>query len=61
MDVDDLVERLCTAAGMIMEDVSTVAIVRDDDLPARVAAVAVAARDIGTMAAAASALLERYR
>jgi hypothetical protein len=59
-DVIDLVIRLCTRVGMMMEDISPLALDASRDvLDARVAEVAKAARDIAMMAAAAEALLSR--
>lgn len=60
-DRQELIARLCAAAGMIMEDVSAIAIMSQEELPHRVAAITTAGRDITAMAAAATALLERER
>lgn len=58
-DRQELIARLCTVAGMIMEDASATAITSQEELPRRVAAITIAGRDITAMAAAANALLER--
>lgn len=57
----DLIDRLCTRAGMIMEDVSVVAIVtgRESDAASRIEQIRVAAADIGALAEAASVILRR--
>ncbi len=57
MDVEDLVERLCTTAGMIMEDASVGAISQNQELSDRVNELVQAARSINAMAVAARALL----
>lgn len=61
MDVEELVERLCTTAGMIMEDASAGAISQNQELGGRVRELARAARSINTMAVAAEALLDLGR
>lgn len=59
-EVEELAERLCVAAGMIMEDVVDIAIVRGElDLADRVAKIGAAGRDITALADAAQALLRR--
>ena len=54
----ELIDRLCTAAGMIMEDVVEQAIVSGPaaKLPPRIAAIEQAGRDIVSLARAAAVL-----
>ncbi len=59
-DIQELAERLCVAAGMIMEDVVDIAILRGElDLPSRASQIASAGRDVRALADAAQALLRR--
>lgn len=58
MDVEDLVERLCTTAGMIMEDASVGAVSQNQELSGRVRDLVRAAARINAMAVAAKALLD---
>ncbi len=58
MEFDDLIEQLCTAAGIIMEDVSTIALVRGGNRADRIRQVANAGRELLALAEAASALTE---
>ena len=59
MECDDLIEQLCTAAGIIMEDVSPIAIVRGGNRAERIKRIADASREILALAEAASALAAR--
>ena len=59
MDVQDLIDQLCTVAGMIMEDESVAALSRAEAASVRVAATAKAASDISALAAAAQVLINR--
>lgn len=59
MDLNDLIEKLCTAAGIIMEDVSPIVIVRGGDRAERIRQIANAGRNILALAEAASVLAER--
>ena len=61
MDFDDLIDQLCTAAGIIMEDVSPIAIVRGDNRADRIRKIANAGREILALAEAASALAKHQR
>ena len=61
MDVHDLIDQLCAAAGMIMEDESVVALSRAEDVAVRIATMAKAASDISALAAAAAVLADRQR
>lgn len=60
-DSRDLIDRLCAWAGMIMEDVSAIAILTrsQGDAALRIEQIRVAAADIGTLAEAASVILRR--
>lgn len=60
-DTRDLIDRLCAWAGMIMEDVSGVAILTDgeSDAAPRIEQIRAAAADIAILAEAASVLLRR--
>ena len=60
-DIRDLIDRLCTWAGMIMEDVSPVAISTggESDAALRIEQIRAAAADIGALAEAASVILRR--
>lgn len=59
-EVEELAERLCLAAGMIMENVVNLAILKDRlTLPDRVSRIGAAGRDITALTDAARALLER--
>ena len=59
MDIDDLIDQLCTAAGIIMEDASPIAIVRGGNRTDRIQHIANAGREILALAEAASALAAR--
>ena len=59
MDIDDLIEQLCTAAGIIMEDVSPIAIVRGGNRAERIRQIANAGWEILALAEAASVLAAR--
>ena len=59
MEYDDLFEQLCTAAGIIMEDVSPIAIVRGGNRADRIRQIANAAREVLALAEAASVLAAR--
>ncbi|MEP7315891.1 MAG: hypothetical protein ABI667_04265 [Sphingomicrobium sp.] len=59
MEFDDLIEQLCTAAGIIMDDVSPIAIVRGGNRADRIKRIADAGREILALAEAASALASR--
>ena len=59
MEYDDLIEQLCTAAGIIMEDVSPIAIVRSGNRADRIRQIASAGREVLALAEAASALAAR--
>ncbi len=61
MEFDDLIEKLCTAAGIIMEDVSPIALVRGGNRTDRIRQIAHAGREILALAEAASALAEHQR
>lgn len=60
-DSRDLIDCLCTWAGMIMEDVSTVAILTgaEGDAASKVEQIRAAAADIRVLAEAASVILRR--
>lgn len=60
-DTRDLIDRLCALAGMIMEDVSAVAILTGGatDAAAKIEQIRAAAADIAILAEAASVLLGR--
>lgn len=59
----ELIDQICTIAGMIMEDASVAATVRDatPSVEARIASIAAAGRDIVVLAAAAEVLVQRLR
>lgn len=61
MDFDNLIEQLCTAAGVIMEDVSPIALMRAANRAKRIKRIAKAGREILALAEAASILAERHR
>jgi hypothetical protein len=56
MDVEDLIERLCVAAGTIMEDASVSAICAGDGQHERVVALLQASEVIGALTCAAGVL-----
>ena len=56
MDFQDLIERLCVTAGMIMEDASVSAISAGDGQHERVVALLQASEMIGALARAAEVL-----
>ena len=60
-DTQELIDRLCTWVGMIMEDVSAIAILRsgESDATSRIEQIRAAASDIGILAEAASVILRR--
>ena len=60
-DSRDLIDRLCTRAGIIMEDVSPVAILTrgECDDASRIEQIRAAAADIAVLADAASVILRR--
>ena len=60
MDIDDLIEQLCTAAGIIMEDVSPIALMRGGNRADRIRQIANAGREILALAEAASVLGARH-
>ena len=58
-DVIELVALLCTRIGMIMEDVSPVALTKTaDGMPLRIQRVAAASSAISALASAAEALMQ---
>ncbi len=59
MELNDLIEQLCTAAGIIMEDVSPIAIVRGGNRAERIKRIANAGWEILALAEAASVLAAR--
>ena len=61
-DTDDLIVRLCTCAGMIMEDTSDIALVASagSALVERVSRIAAAGRDIEALANAAAVIARRW-
>lgn len=59
MEFDDLIEQLCTAAGIIMEDVSPAAIMRGGNRGDRIRQIASAGRKVLVLAEAASVLAAR--
>ena len=59
MELDDLIEQLCTAAGIIMEDVSPIAIMRGGNRADRIRKIANAGWEILALAEAASVLAAR--
>lgn len=59
MEFDDLIDQLCTAAGIIMEDVSPIVIMRGGNSVDRIRQIANAGRALLALAEAASALAER--
>ncbi len=61
MEFDDLIEQLCTAAGIIMEDASPSAIVRGGNRADRIRQIAKAGWELLALAEAASVLAERQR
>lgn len=60
-DAEQLIERLLTAAGMIMEDAAEVALIRDNanPVPDRIAAITMAGNDIAALACAAAIIARR--
>lgn len=58
-DTRDLIDHLCTRAGMIMEDVSAIAILAggESDAASRIDRIKAAAADIAVLAEAASVIL----
>ncbi|MGE3993333.1 hypothetical protein [Pseudorhodoplanes sp.] len=58
-DAAELVARLCTLAGTIMEDVSPIALTRSEDTAAVIAEVRQAGNDILALADAAEAAARR--
>jgi len=61
MDVEDLIERPCVAAGMIMEDASVGAISTGSEAGERVLALLRASETIGALARAVAALRQTSR
>ncbi len=61
MEFDDLIEQLCTAAGVIMEDVSPIALIRGGNRADRIRRIASAGWHILALAEAASVLAEHQR
>jgi hypothetical protein len=61
VESDNLIEQLCTAAGIIMEDASPIALVRVGNRTDRIRQIARAGREILALAEAASALAEHQR
>ena len=59
MEFDDLIDQLCTAAGIIMEDASPIAIMRRGNRADRIRQIANAGREILALAEAASILAAR--
>ena len=59
MEFDDLIEQLCTAAGIIMEDVSPISLIRGGNRAHRIRQIANAGREILALAETASLLLAR--
>jgi hypothetical protein len=59
MDIDELIEQLCTAAGIVMEDASPIAIVRGGNRTDRIRQIAKAGREIVALIEAASVLAAR--
>lgn len=60
-DADDLIDHLCTLAGMIMEDVSAIALTIDQATERRkkIGIVRAASQDIAALAEAASVISRR--
>ena len=56
MDIDDLIDQLCTAAGIIMEDASAIAIVQGGDRADRIRQITNAGRELMALAEAATVL-----
>lgn len=61
MEFDTLIEQLCTAAGVIMEDVSPIALVRGGNRANRIRQIANAGREILALTEAASVLAKHQR
>ena len=65
MDQDDidLIKKLCTKIGCIMEDASAIALIWSDDIPVetRIEDLSIASTQINALAAAAQALLQIER
>lgn len=61
MDVEDLIERLCVAVGIIKEDASVGAISTSSEAGDRVLALLRASETIGALARAAAALRQISR
>ena len=59
MDIDELIEQLCTAAGIVMEDASPIAIVRGGNRTDRIRHISNAGWEILALAEAASVLVAR--
>ena len=59
LDVEELIQRLCVTAGMIMEDASVGAISTRGDIRQRVADLGRAGKEISALADAAAALVDR--
>lgn len=57
--VEDLIERLCVTAGMIMEDASLAAISARGDIRQRVAALMRAGKEVSALSDAAAALIQK--
>lgn len=62
-DAQDLIDRLLTLAGMIMEDASAIALVIENggDRTARIGTTAQAAKDVSALTMAAEVTLRRLR
>lgn len=61
-DATDLIDGLCTFAGMLLEDVHDIALIRNADVSqfVRIAAIQAAAQDIDALARAAEVVRLRF-